>query len=88
MSLPHQDTLALALSYLSVREVALIQRVSPEVKAAAIVAAERKLASRVASLKQHGIPLLSGLTEDELNLEWYLSAVAFRHGLERADLFY
>ena len=85
MSLPHQDTLAHALSYLSVREVALIQAVSPEVKAAALVAAEAMLASRVATLTQQGIPLLVGLTEDELNLEWYLSAVAFRHGLERAD---
>lgn len=85
MSLPSQDTLAEALSYLSVREVAIAQAVSSEVKAAAIVAAEAILAARVATLTQQGIQLLVGFTEDELNLEWYLSAVAFRHGLERSD---
>ena len=82
MSLIPQDALAQSLSFLTAREVVRILTVSREVQAAGMVAAKAMLARRIGTLTQQGICPVSGLTEDELDLEWYLDAVAYRLGLE------
>ena len=71
-----QDLLAEALSYLSVCEVAFVQAVSYESKPPpSWLPRQCWLHESPPSQSTH---LLRGLTEDELNLGWYLDSVALR----------
>lgn len=82
MSLIPQDALAQSLSFLTAREVVRVLTVSREVQAAGMVAAKAILVRRIGILTQQGICPVTGLTEDELDMEWYLDSVAYRRGLE------